>query len=133
MNTALLYLFFFAAATDVSSTPIFSPPQAPLIGSPQTTNYKIKTATMGDGYVIRAQDGINSLTDTIDLTWPALTPNNCNVIKQFFDDTRGYKAFRWTAPGDTTEKLWTCGSPKIGRFGIYSTLDITLTQVHDVL
>lgn len=89
-----------------------------LVAPSGQTEYSIVSAPMGDGYVQRGADGINTRKDQWDLSarglWLDVDPQGCPFagqdvkgIAKFIDDHAGYKAFAWTAP-DGTDAFWTC-------------------------
>jgi phage-related protein len=84
--------------------------------------FRTLTAAFGDGYAQTAADGINNRTQAWSITakgiWtPSTDPEACvtpgqpvRAIADFLDAHGGWKSFRWTAPGDTVERLWKAGS-----------------------
>lgn len=88
------------------------------VGQTGQTEYAVLEAPMGDGYVQRAEDGINTRKDQWDLTarglWLDVDPQGCPFAGQdvkgivnFIDEHKGVRAFAWTAP-DGTDALWIC-------------------------
>lgn len=86
-----------------------------------TTEWNVLQAAMGDGYVQRAGNGINTQMDTWNLTargiWSEVAQSVCaqglgqdvKGILEFLGRHQGYKAFQWKAP-DGTDAYWTCTS-----------------------
>jgi phage-related protein len=53
---------------------------------------------MGDGYVQRIRDGINSDLPTVALTWTALYSTEATYINDFFKTRYGVTAFEYQPP-----------------------------------
>ncbi len=97
------------------------------------TNLKILEAGFGDGYNQRAADGLNSVQDSWSILWRARADADIKTLTDFFRDKKGYEAFEWQAPGDTTIKLWTCQDyTKTPITAGYSTLKATFKQEFDI-
>lgn len=84
------------------------------------TDFNVLAAPMGDGYVQRAGNGINTQMDVWNLTargvWTDVPSGACPFIGQdvkgivdFINRHKGYIAFQWAAP-DGTDAWWTCAS-----------------------
>lgn len=80
---------------------------APDFGSPLSVKPRTLAAQYGDGYAMRAQDGINARPDEWQLTFSARTPAERAAIMDFLDARNGTEAFDWTAP-DGTAARWVC-------------------------
>jgi len=106
------------------------------------TSYAVLSAPMGDGYVQRAPDGINTRGDSWDLTargiWSNLVDPTCvnglgqdvRGISDFIDRHAGYKSFQWTAP-DGTDALWTCTDvAKVKESGRIMSLTFTFIRTY---
>jgi len=104
------------------------------------TDYSILSAPMGDGYVQRAGNGINSRSDRWNLTARGmfgLPPQACGMIGQdidgilgFIDRHQGYKAFQWTAP-DGTDAWWYClGVAKVKEATNVMSLQFTFNRTY---
>ena len=107
-------------------------------------DYAVLSAPMGDGYVQRAGDGINTRRDSWNLTargfWSSLNNPSCtnglgqNVkgITEFIDRHQGYKSFQWTAP-DGTDAYWTCaGVAKVKESPRVMSLTFTFVRTYVV-
>ena len=84
----------------------FSPPVRP-----KTDSIETKVATLlngfGDGYEQAVADGLNCVSDAVDLSWPVLTLSQANTIHSFFK-ARQAEPFRFTLAGESTARLWRC-------------------------
>lgn len=103
---------------------------SPLLDSTSgTTEYRVRTASFGDGYRQEVADGINSYRDT----WSLEFRDSSEVltqIKAFLDRHLGYKAFTWTPPlGEPSLfKVKSRGLKPLGN-GVYS-ITATFEQEH---
>lgn len=80
---------------------------SPDFNSKKTVKPRILENDFGDGYTQRAADGLNSLRREWSVSWTNLTTAQKNILIGFFESQLGYKAFLWTAPGDTAVRKWT--------------------------
>lgn len=112
----------------------FTPPVQP--GVPNlVTNTETRTleASFGDGYSQRGGDGLNSMIDTIPLTWNALTPAEADQIIQFFRDHKGYMSFDWIPPRELEYKKFICrGWSRQHIDGGLDAISATFQQVFDL-
>ena len=88
----------------------FNPPDIPNIGSGGSHEYRILSAGFGDGYSQEAGDGINTKESSYNLVWSLLSVAECESIMNFLDNHGGYKAFKYTLPGHSTEQKFKCRS-----------------------
>ncbi len=88
--------------------PIFNPDPAPSPGTTLTPEVRLHEAPFGDGYTQAGPRGLNHIKRTAELHWQALTPAQAQALTAFFEERGGFRNFRYTAPGDTTERRWTC-------------------------
>lgn len=104
------------------------------------TDYAVLSAPMGDAYVQRAGNGINTRSDVWNLTARGIwteAPSDCPFVGQdvkgiieFIDRHEGYKAFQWTAP-DGTDAWWTCtGVAKLKDAPGVMSLTFTFTRTY---
>jgi len=87
---------------------LFNPPKDPSVGSKPAVKFRVRKISYGDGYTEKAPHGLNSKTEMLTVVWQSLTAAEKDQITDFFDERRGAEAFRYTFPGQATEKLWTC-------------------------
>lgn len=73
----------------------------------QKVEFKLLSATFGDGYEQISQEGLNSKKEEWSLTWSNEDGTDTTTIKTFLDARGGSEPFYWTAPNDTA-KLWRC-------------------------
>lgn len=108
---------------------VFSPPRAPSIGPSKSTTFGVIKATFGDGYVARAEDGINPDADSWDLAWNNTINADADTIEAFFRLKRGATPFLYTMPGETTELQWIVSGYKRTRPNTtHSTITATFTR-----
>lgn len=104
------------------------------------TDYSMLSAPMGDGYVQRAGNGINTRMDQWNLTARGmfgLPQGACGMIGQdidgilaFIERHEGYKAFQWTAP-DGTDAWWYCrGVAKVKEAPRVMSLQFTFYRTY---
>ncbi len=110
----------------------FTPALPPSLQLRKTISLRVKNAGFGDGYVQRAQDGINAATRSYDLSWNALTKTQADAIENFFLSKAGYLSFLYTAPDDVQRRYTTGNSiTRTQSHGKSDSLTVTLTEVHD--
>jgi len=85
----------------------FSPVRNPDSDASKSVQPRIIEANFGNGYTVRAGDGLNTKPVTWTLSWSVLTSAEADYIDGFLDDKAGYIAFLYTVPGDT-ERQYTC-------------------------
>lgn len=83
-------------------------PRAPSYTTARTTRARVLRAGFGDGYSLRAGDGLNSVVSSWSVVWNALTPEEADYIDSFLVVRGGHEAFAWTGPGEEQLRLWTC-------------------------
>lgn len=87
----------------------FSPARAPSRSSQgATVEAKVLEASFGDGYTQRAAPGINSVRETVSLTWEHVARADGQSILDFFIARSGVDAFLYAVPPADTPKRWTC-------------------------
>mgnify|MGYP000114220702 CR=1 FL=1 len=94
---------------------------------------RILAAQFGDGYMQRSRDGINTITETWDLTWKNRKQADGEKLTNFFDSTGGIQAITWTPPyGTEAIKVivnnWSVSYPQLGVL----TVQAKFTRVHDL-
>lgn len=94
----------------------------------QSVEFKLLEANFGDGYENVSEEGLNSKREQWDLTWQDEDNADVATITTFLDTHAGATPFKWTAPRETTEKLWRCKGYKL-KPGAYSgTLTATFVR-----
>lgn len=86
---------------------VFVPPSRYDATPPVNVAFAVHEAAFGDGYKQRAPAGLNSRTETIDLTWPKLTQAQAVQIRAFFDRHEGAKAFLFALFCHQPQRKWT--------------------------
>lgn len=117
------------------SRPVFNPSPAPSVtGFSRQISARTLNADFGDGYTQRAGDGLNSLPRTVTVTWPPMHRAELDVIDGFLIARRGFEAFEWTEPGESTPHLWKCETWTVAAAGSTDlfTLSATFEQVFDI-
>lgn len=112
---------------------IFTPPCGPSTASTSSTSQaRVLTAQLGDGYQQITADGINTIRDTWTLQWDGLPTADMTTLISFFKSQLGYLAFQWQAPGDTYPVLWRCAKWGRNPTGPQTwTVTATFTQSFD--
>lgn len=80
---------------------------APDFNSSVAIKPRVLAAQFGDGYAMRAGDGINTRADEWQLTFSSRTAAERDTIMAFLGARNGTEPFDWTAP-DGTAGRWTC-------------------------
>lgn len=112
----------------------FTPPRAPTHGADLTPDVLSDEMQFGDGYRVRARQGINSISDVWSLTWPALTASDFAEIWDFLRPKLHVTAFYWTPPGESTAQLWTVRDLKMQRVtGSLRRIDAKFREEFDQL
>lgn len=110
----------------------FAPALPPSLQLRKTTSLRVKNAGFGDGYVQRAQDGINAATVSYDLSWNALTKTQADALETFLLSKGGYVSFLYTVPDDVQRRYITGNSfTRTQAHGKSDSMTVTLTEVHD--
>jgi len=84
------------------------PSITPSYGTASQVRYAYKEAKFGDGYTVRAGDGINVRRESWSVTWEDRGDADLDTLVAFFDTLAGVTPFEWTAPRESTEKRWRC-------------------------
>lgn len=67
----------------------------------------VNRSQFGDGYSQRSTDGINSIGETLRLSFTLRTRTEINSIETFLSTENGVTSFEYTTPGSTMKK-YTC-------------------------
>lgn len=113
----------------------FSPVPAPSPGTNKKVKPKLLKADFGEGYTQYAADGMNSLKQTVTLTWDLLLPSQSDAIMNFFAGQGGWQPFYYTISDDVAGPLrWLCEdwTEERGQGGIRK-VTASLTQYFGVL
>ncbi len=111
-------------------------PALPLLsyGTDMTQEYRRKRLTMGDGYSVRALDGLNAKVQRWKLTWNDVANADAEMLRLFFEDLAGVGLVRWTPFNQPSQLLWTAEgfNSAPSSFG-KSTCTVNLTQEFDLV
>lgn len=106
---------------------------APFYGSNPSKEFRILTASFGDGYSQRVPDGLNTEIEAWEMAWDVVTEEEKNIITNFLDARGGYGAFGFVMPGETVKKKWVCRKYQARplTYGFYA-LTATFERVYDL-
>jgi phage-related protein len=76
-------------------------------GLTRNVEARVNSITFGDGYEQRVGDGINTLNESVPLSFTLRTKTEINAIEDFFAARAGIENFDWTNPRGQTLK-YTC-------------------------
>ena len=88
--------------------PVFTPPVPPTVGTTQTVRPRVFVAQFGDGYSQRTAAGLNAQPQIWTVSWSPVTQTHADTITNFLAARGGVQAFRWTPPGQTTQRVFVC-------------------------
>lgn len=101
-------------------------------GMKKTTKPRVSSISFGDGYVNRTQRGLNPFEETFTLSFVNVPNTTAEEILTFFETHLGYKPFKWTPIGTSTEILVICGEwDSTTDNHITKTLSATFTRTYD--
>lgn len=86
----------------------FNPSVNPDIGSTENAEFRILEAEFGDGYRLRAGDGLNTLKKNVSLSWSMLTTSEADAIEAFFVTQSGHLPFDYTLPLKSSSEQFIC-------------------------
>lgn len=94
---------------------------------------RILKAQFGDGYMQRARDGINTITESWSLTWKNRSVTDGQKLIDLFEDTDGIHTIIWTPPyaSDSIKVIvesWNVSYPQMNVL----TIQAKFTRVHDL-
>lgn len=102
-------------------------------GTQMTQDYRRKRIQMGDGYSVRARDGLNSTPQQWQFTWDNIPKEDAEDLRVFFEELGGVDLIEWTPLDQDTELKWTATGFQMqpSSFG-KRTCSVTLTQEFDL-
>ena len=112
-------------------TALFAAP-VPSQSSKVVRKFRTLALQFGDGYRQDAPDGINYQIDTWSLNFENLNSTDASTVRTFFDTVGSFTTFTWTAPGDSTSKVWKMdpqGYAVQALAGNVYTITLTIVQV----
>ena len=83
---------------------------APSYGANQRNTPKTRVASMGDGYEIRVNVGLNQNPKQWALRWQNISETDADTISNFLDARGGSESFDWTPPGEASSSKFICQS-----------------------
>lgn len=103
----------------------YLPDIPPDFGPQEQPQFSVDRARFGDGYVQSRPSGLNSVTDSIQVSWSLLTRDEFQTLYRFLKSRKGVHSFRWQAPWDDEVRKWRCEElsgtkPTSARFGSIS-------------
>ena len=109
------------------------PSITPSYGANQRSTPETRVSSMGDGYEIRVNVGLNQNPKQWALRWQNISEADADTISDFLDNRASDGAsFDWTPPDTTTSYKWVCASwiksiPYLNR----ATISATFRQVFE--
>ena len=109
------------------------PSITPSYGANQNSSPKTRVASMGDGYELRVNVGLNQNPKQWSLRWQNISETDADTISNFLDNRAlDGASFTWTPPDTTTSYKWVCASwtksiPYLNR----ATISATFRQVFE--
>ncbi len=110
-------------------------PQLPLLsyGTEMTQEYRRKRMQMGDGYSVRARDGLNSKPQMWKLVWQDVYNEDAEMLREFFADLGGVDLLRWQPFNQPKSLIWsTAGFVSTPSSFGKSNCSVSLTQEFDL-
>ncbi len=102
-------------------------------GTQMDQDYRRKRIQMGDGYSVRARDGINAEPQQWQVVWDNVSKEDAEDLRVFFEDLGGVDLIEWTPHGQLVELKWSATAFRSGpsTWG-KATCSVTLTQEFDL-
>jgi phage-related protein len=102
-------------------------------GIEMAQDYRRKRIQMGDGYSVRARDGLNSSPQQWRLTWDNVRNAQAEILRTFFEGLGGVDIIEWTPFNQAVQLKWTAtGFTSQPTTFMRSTCSVTLTQEFDL-
>jgi len=80
----------------------------PSVSMPRDREARARELTFGDGYNQSSEDGLNSIQDTVSLSWPGLTEEQADRLDDFLTERAGVRPFYWLYPRASAPQKWKC-------------------------
>ncbi len=112
----------------------FTPGKTPTVNSQASYQPRIIRVDFGNGYSLRAGDGINTIPFKGSLEFDLLDDDEYEDIKALLVARGGYEAFYYTLPGESTQKKFIAVSwdRKYGEAGL-NAISIKMEEVFDIV
>lgn len=78
--------------------------------SSPTTEFRVRTAPLGDGYERDAPIGLNNAYTEYTISWVPLDEDEAYAIVDALRTTNGTERIQWTPPERVTEANWTASN-----------------------
>jgi phage-related protein len=105
----------------------------PSFGTSKKVTNRILENNFGDGYTVRAVDGLNSKRDEWTVVFNNIIDSDVTTILDFLEARRGFESFNWTPPLETTSKLFSCKEWQVTPTGYNnSSIRATFKQEFDL-
>jgi len=109
------------------------PSITPSYGAAQRNAPNTRVSSMGDGYEVRLNVGLNQNPKQWNLRWQNISETDADTISNFLDNRAlDGASFTWTPPDTSTSYKWVCDSwtksiPYLNR----ATISATFRQVFE--
>lgn len=105
----------------------------PSYGTDMTQDYRRKRIQLGDGYSVRARDGINSTAQQWRVVWERIKDQDAETLRLFFEGLAGVDVVDWTPFNQSGELKFTATGFRSQPTGYDNqTCSITLSQEFDL-
>lgn len=102
-------------------------------GTQMSQDFRRKRIQMGDGYSVRARDGLNAAPQVWSFTWDNIRNADAEALRVFFEQLGGVDLIEWMPHNqDTVLKFTATGFQSQPTSFMRSTCSITLTQEFDL-
>jgi phage-related protein len=102
-------------------------------GTQMSQDYRRKRIQMGDGYSVRAKDGLNNAPQQWSFTWDNIPNVQAEQLRVFFEELAGVDIIEWTPFNQQQELKWTATNfQSQPTTFMKSTCSVTLTQEFDL-
>ncbi len=97
------------------------------VNSTKSVSFRVKAATLGDGYTQTAADGINNKIDTWEVEWGALTLTEKNTVEATLDLVGASGILTWVPMNESVSKKF-----RMSTDGYRRSLDGKLSNVYKI-
>lgn len=105
----------------------------PSYGTEMTEQFRRKRIQMGDGYSVRARDGINSKAQEWTVVWAKVSDAEAEQLRVFFEDLGGVDVIEWTPFNQSVELKWTASEFQSKPTGYNNqTCSVVMSQEFDL-
>ena len=113
-------------------TDTFTPAMSPSVaGSSTNVTPRVNRIAYDDGYSQRSLKGLNATRRKATIAWDALSQDDFEDIRDFFNDHAG-NIFFYQMPGDDTSRKWECTAWSWSYLGgIYYSMTAEISEEFD--